>query len=295
MIETKGAFWFWFDGPVSGEASLAKIGIEIPADYTLGHIVSGEQASAIPWGTVTIDTGTVDGSGDPVMQVLDGWFALVLMPDIDVPDGWDGRLYEWPDDVPWPVEPAGWRDQIAVCQSMAASNPASPVLGVVDDAPVLNEAQIARRAARAAANAPVIEQARVTRALRSLIDGMNAEIQDRLPAKLRQTVAAIAANVTLRAQTVTDRAAQAAIAADDTKTRAERQAARDERDRLIAEIERIDAELVSDRAWRDGYAVLIAAQRAARDASAAELVNERAELDARRVTRAAAIVAINGG
>lgn len=150
-------------------------------------------------------------------------------------------------------------------------------------------------AARAAANAPVIEQARVTRALRSLIDGMNAEIQDRLPAKLRQTVAAIAANVTLRAQTVTDRAAQAAIAADDTKTRAERQAARDERDRLIAEIERIDAELVADRAWRDGYAVMIAAQRAARDASAAELVNERAELDARRVTRAAAIVAINGG
>lgn len=295
MIEKLGAFWFWFDTKENMEASLLKFGIEIPVDYVKGSILNGDSVACIPWGEVSIDSGTVDGNGFPIMINLTGQFALLLLSDIDVPYVLSNRIYKWPDDVPWPVEPAGWRGQIAICQELAGTNPTQPVTGVVSDLSVLNEAQLARRAARLEANLPVIEQARLARSMRNNIDSLNTVIQTTLPTTFQNTVTRIADNVSLRATSVTERAAQAAIAADVTKTTEGRRVAREERNRLVELIASIDEQLVKDRAWRDGYTDLITSMRATRDSLVSELIDIRTELDSRKIIRDAAIAAINSG
>lgn len=293
-IETSGANWYRFKDLPQAAAALLTLGIEIPGDYTRGHIIAGDSGySAIPWGEVTQETGATDGEGLPIRETLTGHFVLVYGADRAVIDQWGPWAYRFADDKPWPVEPSGWREQIEVCQELATVTDVDPIDATpVPAKRVLTEAQQARRDAIAAAQAPVLEQLALVIRMRGTRDGMNHEIQERLPAKRTETLGRIAADVALRAQTVVARDAQVASAQDDGRPSDERQAAREGRDRLNAEIDIIDARLVADRVWRDGYDALIEAQRAARDALVIELAAEFATLQARRATRNAEVAAI---
>lgn len=290
-----GAHWFRFADAAHAAAMFATLDGWDAETHQPGHIYPVGAVMLYDHGAAYAPTGETDGEGNAIMAARPGHFAcLITMGDILPPDGWGPWLWRFGDDEVPPAVPGGWREQVAACQELAsvvAEDAAIPETVPPPLTPEQREARREARQARAAAQAEVIAQRRALEQLRARVDSLNAEITA-LPARRTAAVDRIADAQARRSTAVSERNAAVAVAQDETQDRDTRQAARDTRDALIAEIEAIDAALARDRAFRDAVAGLLTALRADRGALVIERDAAVAALAQARTDRDAAIAAL---
>lgn len=241
-----------------------------------------EGEAVVDWGPLMRNTGTAE---EPVMVADPGHLVFVLTDDTLGIDGWEQWQFV-PD--PWPHSFGGRVfDQLA-CEELAPVAPAT----IPDTVPAKltkeeREAHREARDARRAANAAILEARTAKEVARQALDDLNAAI-DGKPAYKQSLIAAIQAGTAKLATLRADRDAAVAIAQGDG-TREEKQAARDLRDELNAQIDVLVADLANLRDMRDRVDGELADLRAQKPAHQQKLDDLNSALDQARIDRAATI------
>lgn len=291
-----GAHSFKFGSAAVALAALATLpGFDVEAHQLRIAEQTGEYV-VVDWGVHHIETGntvSVDGVEVPETAALPGHWVYLLTPDALPPEGWEAYTAVDRADAPL-VEIGGWYGEQQDGQDQAEITDTAVVVTGAPVAVTAEQREALRdiRAQRLAIIEPWQARIKALRTQREAVGAFNKAINTDLPGRSDEAQTRIQAIISERASLVTDRDAQAGIAADTEQPSAARQAARDERDRINGEIDKLIAEQASLVALRQSIAASLPGMRADRTAAIAERATMFASVQADRPGVLSALAAL---